>query len=253
MLRVVSHTASNTEIVCALGMADCLVGIDADSDHPPEVVDRLPKLGRDLQLDVDAVRALKPDLVLSSLTVPGHEAVVDALHGLGVEVLVADPLSLDDVYDDIRRIGGALQAPDRAEALVQDMQQAMPARDNGRRPGVLVEWWPKPVIAAAGRSWVTDVITLAGGRNVCADHDDRSFTVAPDQARALAPEHVVMSWCGVSEAKYRPHHVLQRDGWAAIPAVRDGRVHAITEAHLGRPGPRLVQGYRRLVDMLQSG
>jgi iron complex transport system substrate-binding protein len=78
-MRIVSHTCSNTEIVCALGCGDRLVGVDADSDHPPEAVARLPKLGRDLELDVAAVRALRPDLVLTSQTVPGHERTVAAL------------------------------------------------------------------------------------------------------------------------------------------------------------------------------
>ena len=78
-MRIVSHTCSNTEIVCALGAAELLVGVDADSDHPAEVVARLPKLGRDLSLDTAAVLALKPDLVLSSRTLPGHEPLVQAL------------------------------------------------------------------------------------------------------------------------------------------------------------------------------
>ena len=83
-LRVVSHTCSNTEIVCALGCADLLVAVDSDSDFPPEVVGALPQLGRDLALDTEAVRALSPDLVLTSLTVPGHERVVDGLRDAGL-------------------------------------------------------------------------------------------------------------------------------------------------------------------------
>src|SRR3546814_6474572 len=77
-MRVVSHTCSNTEIVCALGAQDLLIAVDNDSDYPPDVVSKLVPLGRDLQLDVDAALALKPDLVLTSLTVPGHERIVAA-------------------------------------------------------------------------------------------------------------------------------------------------------------------------------
>ena len=67
-MRVVSHTCSNTEIACALGCASMLVGVDADSDFPADVVAPLPKLGRDLELDVAQVAALRPDLVLMDLT-----------------------------------------------------------------------------------------------------------------------------------------------------------------------------------------
>src|SRR5262245_32085204 len=69
-VRVVSLTCSNTEIVCALGLADCLVGVDNHSDYPVEVVTRLPRVGPDLDIDVERVAALEPDLVLASLTVP---------------------------------------------------------------------------------------------------------------------------------------------------------------------------------------
>ena len=93
-LRVFSHTCSNTEIVCALGCAALLVGVDSDSDYPPEVVAGLPKTGRDLDLDISAVLALRPDLVLTSLTVPGHEKVVAALRAAGLHVLVCDPCLL---------------------------------------------------------------------------------------------------------------------------------------------------------------
>ncbi|MGK3825167.1 ABC transporter substrate-binding protein, partial [Enterococcus faecium] len=88
MLRVFSHTCSNTEIVCALGAAQCLVGVDDDSDFPPGIVAGLPKLGRDLDLRVAEVAELAPDLVLTSLTVPGHERIVAELEALGLRTLV---------------------------------------------------------------------------------------------------------------------------------------------------------------------
>jgi iron complex transport system substrate-binding protein len=80
-LRIVSLTCSNTEIVCGLGCAHMLVGVDDHSDHPAEVVASLPRVGPDLQIDVERVASLRPDLVLASLTVPGHEQVVASLQG----------------------------------------------------------------------------------------------------------------------------------------------------------------------------
>lgn len=246
-LRVFSHTCSNTEIVCALGCAEMLVGVDADSDFPPEVVARLPRAGRDLDLDIDAVRRLAPDLVLSSLTVPGHERVVAALEDAGLRVLVCDPVSLQDVYQDIRRVAAALGVAARGDALVAQMDAAMPALPvAGERPAVMVEWWPKPVIAAARQSWVNDLITRAGGRNPWDVLDARSMPQESVDAAAMRPDVVVMSWCGVKEENYRADVVRQRPGWAEVPAVVHDRIHAVSEAFLGRPGPRLVEGYRRL-------
>lgn len=252
-MRVFSHTCSNTEIVCALGCAQALVGVDADSDYPSEIVAGLPKTGRDLNLDIDAVLALRPDLVLTSLTVPGHEKVVDALRAAGLRVLVADPQSLDDVYASIRAIAEALGVPERGAALVARMEAEMPAVDViGVRPPVLVEWWPKPIIAPARHSWVTDLIERAGGRNPWAEVEAKSLPMEPAQARAAMPEIVVMSWCGVKEANYRSEVVHGRDGWDDVPAVARNRILAVSEAYLGRPGPRLVEGYRRLREAIAA-
>ncbi len=246
-VRIFSHTASNTEIVCALGCADWLVGVDADSDHPPEVVAKLPRPGRDLDLDADAVSALQPDLVLTSLTVPGHERVVAALEAAGLRTLVCDPVSLADVFGDIRRVAAALGVAARGERLVADMEAAMPVvAVEGVRPRVLVEWWPKPVIAPGRHSWVTDLIARAGGLNPWADDDVKSRPLTTAEVIAAAPAIDVMSWCGVGVAKYRAEVVRRRPGWRAVPAVAADRIVPISEAFLGRPGPRLVEGYRRL-------
>ena len=78
-MRVVSLACSNTEIVCALGCGDLLVGVDDHSDYPQEIISTLPRVGPDLEIDVDTVAALKPDLVLASLTVPGHEKNIEKI------------------------------------------------------------------------------------------------------------------------------------------------------------------------------
>lgn len=252
-LRVFSHTCSNTEIVCALGCGALLVGVDADSDYPPDVVAKLPKPGRDLDLDVDAVLALHPDLVLTSLTVPGHEMVVARLEAAGLSTLVCDPCSLADVHADIRRIAAALGVPDRGEALVHAMESAMPAVVvTGARPKVLVEWWPKPVIAPARQSWATDLIVRAGGANPWAGVDAKSLPLENDALIEAAPDIDVLSWCGVKVENYRADIVRRREGWAGVPAVANNRIVPISEAFLGRPGPRLVEGYRRLRDAIAA-
>ncbi len=246
-MRVVAHTCSNTEIVCALGLGHWLVGVDDDSDHPPAVVDALPKLGRDLNLELAKVVALRPDLVLTSRTLPGHDAIVTELESAGLRTLVCEPLRLADVYEDIRRIALALGVPERGAVLVAEMQAAMPpVAPAGPRPGVLVEWWPKPVIAPTRDSWVTDLIELAGGSNPFAERAGKSTPLTDGEVLQAAPDAVVMSWCGVPLAKYRKSVVERREGWDALAAVREGRIHAVTEAYLGRPGPRLVEGYRAL-------
>jgi iron complex transport system substrate-binding protein len=247
-VRVVSLTCSNTEIVCALGCARMLVGIDNHSDYPASVIANLPRVGPDLQIDIDAVAALNPDLVLASLTVPGHERIVQGLERAKLPFLAPEPIAIADVYSDIRTIGRHLGVPGRAETLVSAMQRefAESKPTDGPRPRVLVEWWPKPVIAPGQRSWVTELLTLAGAVNPLAELPVKSQPLTDEQAARLGPDVAVISWCGVKVDKYRPHVVYRRPAWQNTEAVRNRHVFPVSEAYLGRPGPRLLEGYRAL-------
>ena len=246
-MRIVAHTCSNTEIVCALGRADWLVGVDDHSDYPADVVAGLPRIGPDLGIDVDRIQALSPDLVITSLTVPGHERCLEVIRAAGLPHLVIRPHSLADVAADIRAIGQALDAEPAAEALAARFDRLFDqASGDGPLVPILVEWWPKPVIVPGAKSWVNEMLRLAGARNPWEGADAESLEVDGEQVRDSQPEAVVMSWCGVDESKYRPHVVRRRAGWADVPAIRNDRIFAIGEAWLGRPGPRLLEGIGKL-------
>ena len=252
--RVVSLTCSNTEILDALGLIGWLVGVDDASDHPAEALAGVPRVGPDLGVDVAAVAALRPDLVLASLSVPGHERVVDGLRAAGLPTLVLDPTHIDDVPADVRTVACALGVPERGDAVAASLMRQLaprPARP-GPRPTILVEWWPKPIIAPGRDSWVTQLIERAGGRNPLADDPCRSRPLTHEHAAALAPDAVVISWCGVPEHRYRTDVVTRRAGWQQVPAIARGRVVPISEAYLGRPGPRLAEGLRRLSGVVDA-
>lgn len=253
-MRIVSLACSNTEIVCALGCADMLVGVDDHSDHPPDVVEALPKVGPDLDIDVDRVAELRPDLVLATLTVPGHEKVVERLESRGLPFIAPEPVSLADVYRDIRDIGALLGVTERAEGLVAEMRAALEPTEepSADAPSVLVQWWPKPVITPGKRSWATDVLRAAGARAVLAEEDVKSRPMTDDEVAERNPDAVVLSWCGVHPDKYRPDVVLRNERWADLPFVREARVFCVGEPFLGRPGPRLVEGVARLREVVRE-
>lgn len=242
-MRIVSLTCSNTEIVHALGLAGDLVGVDDHSDWPESVVGPLPRVGPDLGIDVERVARLEPDVVLASLTVPGHERVVQSLLQARLPVIYTEPVSVRDVLADVRLIGSRLGVPERALALARELGDTLCAPPPaGARPRVLVEWWPKPVIVPGRDSWVTQLLEVAGACNPLADRDVKSTPISDDEAAALDPDAIVISWCGVKPAKYRPEIVLRRPAWQGLRAVRERRVYPVPEAYLGRPGPRLVHG-----------
>ncbi len=234
--------------------------MDSHSDFPPDVVEPLPKVGPDLEIEIGKVAALEPDLVLATLTVPGHETVVEGLEAAGLPFIAPAPESVRDVYANIREIGVLLDAGDRAEELILEMQAELgngngrspgPAEDPGR-PTVLVQWWPKPTIAPGRDSWTTDVIRAAGGRNVLEEEPVKSRALSDDEVRELDPDAIVISWCGVDPEKYRPDVVYGKEAWQGLAALRRGRVHCVPEAFLGRPGPRLVEGVRAMREVVRD-
>lgn len=250
--RLISLTCSNTEIVAALGCGDRLVAVDDYSDHPPELVSMLPRVGPDLSIDIEKVASLEPDLVLASLTVPGHEKVVAALAEAGLPFIAPAPQSVSDVQRDIREIAARLGVGGRGERVAAELGDALrPVEPPARRPRLAVQWWPKPVILPGRLSWVYDLIERAGGRHVLEDPLE-SRPVSDEEFAAMAPEAVVLSWCGVEEAKYRPDVVYRNELWSHLPAVRERRVVSITEAWLGRPSPRLADGYRALCRLVHE-
>jgi iron complex transport system substrate-binding protein len=245
-MRIVSLCPSNTEIACALGLGDHLVGLDRSSDWPPEIVS-LPRVGPDTAVDVEIIAGLKPDLVLSSLSVPGMERNVAALDAAGLPHLVLDARSIPDVFASIRVVGRLFGKGEHAERVIASMQARLDAverraRALPRRPKVFLEWWPKPVIVPGAACWTTEMIRIAGGESAFGHLDVRSTPIETDSVLAHAPDILLTCWCGVPHEHQKPGKLPERPGWGDIPGVRTGHVFAAEERLFGRPGPRLVEG-----------
>ena len=230
-----------------------LVGVDSHSDRPGEVVSRLPKLGPDLDIDVATVAALKPDLVLASLTVPGHEKIISGLEHAGLPYFAPEPVRLADVYRDIRSIAQYLGVLDRGERLVREMRSALPERQSvANAPKLLVQWWPKPVIAPGQLSWVNDLIHAAGGHNPLQGEEVKSRPLTDEEVASTDPDAIVLSWCGVAPDKVRPDVIYKNQAWQKVKAVQRGHIFCVPEADLGRPGPGLVQGFESLRKIVEE-
>ncbi|RKZ47650.1 MAG: hypothetical protein DRQ58_06200 [Gammaproteobacteria bacterium] len=246
-MRIVTTTCSNTEIVCALGCEQFLIGTDDHSDYPEDIVARLPKVGPDLNVDAEIIASLKPDLVLASLTVPGHENVIDSLQKAGLPYWASAPESLESVFDDITDIAKRLNVSSRGTRLIDEMRsQIKPVKEQNTRPSIAIQWWPKPSIVAARKSWAHDLIEMAGGRNILEGFEKNSVLLEFKQLAELNPDIIVMSWCGVKEEKYRPSVISDNPLLSSVSAVKHQRIVSISEAFLGRPSVRLVEGYKLL-------
>lgn len=252
--RIVSLSASNTEILDALGLTDRIVGVDNWSDYPP-AVQALPKVGRELDIDIAAVAALRPDLVVACLSIPGMERHTPLLEAAGLPYVSVEPVGLESIFTNIRRLGEATGRREQAEALVEQVQARMAAVQRrvatmAQRPRVYWEWYPRPLVAAAGKSWMTRIIAMAGGENIFADRAEESAKVQVEEVLALQPDVILACWCG-ARTPPTAARIAGRPGWSAAPAVQSGRVHVVPEAYFARPGPRLADGLALLAALLQ--
>ena len=261
--RIVSLCPSNTELVCALGLSGFLVGIDNYSDYPPDVVRGLPRLGPDLHIDVEAVTKLSPHLVISSLSVPGMEKVVDAVAAAGLPQVVLSPHSFEDIYADLRTLADEVPEDvlptDAASELINTLRQRVDAVGEWTRTHVKPEeraklyweWWPNPVFSPGQGNWLTELSALAGAHNIFSDlagdsiQDDGTLVAKRD------PDWFLAAWTGIPQSKVPMTKILARpEPWQSTTAYREQSIVILSEGLYCRPSHRLVDGLEQLVGLL---
>jgi len=247
--RVVSLAPSNTEIVCALDACDLIVGVTDFDDYPPEVSD-VERVVVGAQVDVEAVIAAEPDLVIAAGNELTPTSVIEQLLDLDVPVMTLYPESLDEIYADIELVGRALGRVDAAAELVDDMTSRVDAvrttvaELEAPRTFYEVGVFEGTIYTAGDGSFLASLIETAGGDPVTGDALSTSIEI--EDLVAADPELILLG-----DASYDPtitaESVAARPGWATMTAVVDGRVVSVTEdIVITRPGPRIVDGLEAL-------
>jgi iron complex transport system substrate-binding protein len=251
--RIVCLTADATEIAFGVGAGERVVGVPGMARRPEGARARA-RVGGFTTFRLDRILALEPDLVLAFSDL--QRAVVSDLIGAGVNVLCTNPRSFDEVLRAILLIGGAVGCEQGARAIVGDMtDEARQIREYVSgwpdRPRVYFEEWPDPLIA--GIRWVSELIEMAGGRDVFAElRGEPSATgrrIAPEEVVRRDPEIILASWCG------KPVDIpaiASRPGWSAVTAVRGRQIHELDGADVLAPGPSLTLGLRRIHEIIQA-
>jgi len=244
--RVVSLVPSVTEIVYAVGAGDRLAGSTNQCDYP-EAARQTDKVGDFAQPDVERIAALKPGLVF--LALPIHGRVREKLAELGIRTHASQPEDMAAVLAEIEAVATLLGVPERGRALAESLGAELNAVPEGPdSPRVYVELSSAPLVAAGGRTFVSDIVRRAGGRNAFDDAPTEYPVVAPEDVAARNPDVIVVLHPGTSRAE-----VAQRVGWQSIAAVRSGRVFDdLDDDLLLRPGPRAVAGVLELAKRLRE-
>lgn len=293
--RVVSLLPSASEMLCLIpGGTPMLVGRSHECNWPGEIT-HLPILtgqktnfssaaetdaqvssmlasGESLYtIDDSLIESLRPDLILTqdicsvcAIDLPSVERIAGRMHktqGFTPEILSLNPQGLQDVLDDIVRVGeavGLAAEAKQAKNKLMNRRAAVEGAKKGSSQSVAFIEWPEPLYI--GGHWTPKMIELAGGTHPLnpsvseVDGAGKSFQVTPEQLVKSDPDLIIVSPCGLKleEAEKEANALLQRDWFKNLRAVREGKLYIVDgDAMFNRPGPRLVDALEWLRTILQ--
>lgn len=236
--RIISLAPSNTEILFALGLGDKVVGVTDWCDYPPEALDK-EKVGAYDTPDIEKIVALTPDLILVA-----HGTTMDVINnlvGLGLTVFGIETTDLDDLLNDIRKIGKITDKEVEAAALTSEMESRIQAvtdqtEELEERPGVFYIVWHDPLWTAGAETFIHELIEKAGGVNICGNLTGYPM-ISIEEVIAYDPEVIITSsWPGVYE------WAMNETALNVTYARQNDRVYMCDDNLVQRPGPRLVEG-----------
>jgi iron complex transport system substrate-binding protein len=285
-MRIVSLLPSATEMICALGLEDHLVGVTHECDFP-EPVRRLPKITRTLipcqassaeidglvrdrlradgalyTLDLEMLEAVRPDLIVTQALCEVCAVAEDEVQAAACtlpgkpQVLNLEPKTLAEVLGAIRQVAKIVGVDRRGEDLVGSLTarvEAVAARTArlAQRPRVALLEWVDPPFSCG--HWSPELVRLAGGVEGLGREGMASRTLSWAEVMAWEPEVVFVACCGFSmkRALEDVAALPSVPGWEKLPAVREGRVYVTDGSqYFSRPGPRLVDSLEILAHAL---
>jgi len=244
--RIVSLIPSTTETLCALGLADALVGITVYCREPAAVTRTKTRVGGEKDPDLDKIKALAPDLVVANVeeNVAAH---VETLRGWGIPVWVTYPRTVLGALAMIRELGEVTGARGAAEALLAELEPlvARVRATTGTRPAVPVFYaiWREPYMTVGPDTYVHDVLATCGAANVFGDARERYPAVTLDVVAARRPAVILLP---DEPFRFRDIHMRDFAQYRDVPAVRDKRILLVDGKPFTWHGPRLADALRSL-------
>ena len=248
--RIVSLSPHITENLFAIGAGNRVVGTVEFSNYPEEAK-KIRQIGSYEKIDLEAVAALRPDLVIAwdSGNIASHVA---KLRAIGLPVLVTETRRIEDVPADLERLGALSGTSVASRAAAERFRERLAALRGryGDLPKVRVfyEVWNQPLMTVGGGQIISDVIRLCGGENVFAALKPMAAAVTVEAVLAADPEAIVAS--GMGDA--RPEWLDEWRRWPALTAVARDNLFFVHPDHLQRHTPRILDGIERLCQHLET-
>ncbi len=288
--RIASLLASATEILYGLGLGDKVVAVSHECDFPPEVASKRrvtytriaanassAEIDRQVtqrvaagepiyDVDVETLASLRPDLIVTQaqceVCAVSHDDVLRAVQGhdalKNTVVIALNATTLDEIFEDIIRVGDAAACPAEAQAYVTDLRKRVEvvrakaaSAAATHRPRVVCLEWIDPVMVAA--NWMPELIDAAGGLSRLSSSGARSEYTDWDEVVAYDPEVVVVMPCGFDLTRTRDEarDLPKLRKWSKLTAVRTERVYAVDgNAYFNRSGPRIIDSLEILAELI---
>ena len=242
--RIVTLAPHAAESLYAAGAGAKLVGTVDYSDYPPEAK-TVPRVGGYSRIDLEAVAALKPDLVLAWES-GNNMTQVDKLRALGLTVYVSQPNTIDNIANQIERIGQLAGTEIAANATAERFRKRLDSlrTTNAGKPKVRVFYqiWKTPLMTVGGPQIISDAIKICGGENVFGHLKQMAPNVTVEAVLEADPEAIVAT--GMGDAK--PEWLHDWDKWTRMTAVKRDNLFHINPDIMQRHTPRILDGTEKL-------
>ncbi len=248
--RIVSLVPSITETLCALGLADALVGITVYCVEPRELVKGKTRIGGEKNPDLEQIRSLEPQLVIANIEENLRDHV-ETLRSWSIPVWVTYPRTVADGIRLVTELGAVTETQARAADIVGEIEPLYERVRSAaaRRSPVAVFYpiWRGPYMTINRDTYIHDMLRVCGARNVFADRPERYPTVTLDEVAAARPDVILLP---DEPFRFRRAHLADFEAYADVPAVRDGRIHLVDGKPFSWHGPRIAEALRMLPSLI---
>lgn len=241
---IISLSPAATEILFSIGAENQIVAVSDFSDYPPQT-QNLPKIGGfdGKTLSFEKILSFKPDFVY--LTNGMHNFLIEQLEQNGIKYYLSDATSVSEIFDEISEVGALIGHEKKATqvvSLLKSRLEDIQKNQNSILPAVYYEVWNEPFMSCGSSSFVSDVISLAGGKNIFADLKDSYPIVSEEAIISKNPQYIIIA----KSSSVSEDVIKNRIGWSNLNAVKNNQIYIIDDDLLCRPAPRILDSIEQL-------